>query len=208
MALAVWHLLEDGDTFFDFGANCGYISSFASRKVGSNGLVVSIEPNPLAFSRLIDRRLPNNFALNYVGADIAGKSFQLNKKFYRQTTSSYFTEGGDIKSITADYIYEKLNKSPVKLIKIDTEGAEFLVIKGAQKLLAEQSPYLITELEEEFLQRYGYDMAGFEKYMKSIDYTNFYLIDNKDASVSSIDSLVEAEILFSKEPLSSKDFKR
>lgn len=205
-ALATWFLLNEGDVFFDFGANNGFVSAFASEKVGDSGLVVSIEPNRQAFNALINRRLSNNFPLNYVGSDVAGKSYQLNKKFYRQTTSSYFTEGGNIKSISADYIYEKLNRSPVKVVKVDTEGAEFLVIKGAQKLLSESSPYLIVELEEEFLQRYGYDLVSFEKFMRSIDYNNFYIIDNEIASISSIDSLVDAEILFSKEELSEQFF--
>lgn len=206
--LTVWHLLKKDNVVFDVGANCGYITNTASLKVGDGGVVVSIEPNREAFNSLMNRGLGNIFPLNCVGSDISGRSFQMKKKFYRQTTSGFFieTSKGGIKSISLDTIYSKMNKPSVRLIKIDSEGAELNIIMGAKQLLTEKNPYLIVEVEEVHLKRYGYTLKDFEEFMSKLGYMHFYFINDADASVVKIEALGDGQILLTKDALSSDIF--
>jgi hypothetical protein len=144
--------------------------------------------------------------LNYVVSDTGGESFQLKKKFYRQTTSSYFVEGEGVRSITLDEVYNKLNKPSVKLVKVDAEGAELRIMKGAVQLLKEEGPYVIIEIDEEYLKRYNYGLEDFEEFMREMGYTHYYFIDNMESSIKSIESIKDGEILFSGKALTPDVF--
>ena len=205
-ALTIYSLLRESDTFFDVGANSGYISAVAAQKVGDSGLVVSIEPNKEAFHSLLERKLSNSVALNHVCSDVSGKSFQLKKAFYRQTTSSYFVEGEGVSSITLDAVYNQLNKPSVRLVKVDAEGAELQIVKGARQLLAERDPYVIIEAEEDHAERYGYSLMDLKRFMNEMGYSKYYFIDDSKAFVESLEDIKEGQILFSKEALTSHSF--
>src|SRR5262249_10578177 len=48
----IWERLRPGDTFIDVGANIGYFSLLAAKRVGATGRVVAIEASPKIFSAL------------------------------------------------------------------------------------------------------------------------------------------------------------
>ena len=52
-------LLPEGGVFIDIGANIGVMSTFAARKTGPNGMVLSFEPDEKNFSRLTWAREAN-----------------------------------------------------------------------------------------------------------------------------------------------------
>jgi FkbM family methyltransferase len=54
--------LRSGDTFVDLGANIGYYSLLASRRVSESGRVYSIEASPSIFERLKENIARNNVA--------------------------------------------------------------------------------------------------------------------------------------------------
>jgi len=210
-ALVIWFLLNEGDAFIDVGANNGYLSSVASRKVGSSGLVVSIEPNMTAFKRLLERRSANIFPLDFPVSDFCGKTLELRKPFHRQTTSGYYVPGRmrkkHCRSVTLDYIYEKFTRPSVKLVKVDTEGAELLVMRGAKQLLMKEGPYCMLEVSEEYSRRFGYGVTDIFSFMKEMGYDKSYFIDDIDVSISSINSASKCgQILFSMDELSPNGF--
>jgi len=70
--------LKLGETFMDIGANNGYYTILAADLVGPKGKVISLEPNPKAFQRLLHNieinNLKNVIPLNIALSDKDGKA--------------------------------------------------------------------------------------------------------------------------------------
>jgi FkbM family methyltransferase len=140
-------LLRPGDVFVDVGGNEGYFSILAGSKV-KDGLVFCIEPQWRLLS-VIKR----NIELNSVPCvSIHNVAFSDKKGFaelfLRPSTntgaSSFFRHwklGGTsqrVQTITLDEFVAGKSLKRIRLIKIDCEGAEGLVIKGAGNCLQNQ----------------------------------------------------------------------
>jgi FkbM family methyltransferase len=113
--------LREGDIFIDVGANWGYFTCLSSKIVGDTGLVIAIEPIRATFLKLlntIDRnKLFNVICFNVALSDVAGKLVDFEKPWYHQSTSAFIVlrkENGKIKTLTGDWIVEKIN-NPEKI---------------------------------------------------------------------------------------------
>ena len=152
--------IKKGDYVIDIGANKGTYTYSMSKAVGKEGVVYSFEPNPVMVTQL----RKNLKQLNVVIENLAVSSAAEDKTFYRHTkgcgpTSSleFFDaldkdgelEKTTVKCITLDSYCQMHNLSP-NLIKIDVEGHEFNVIKGAELVIRSCRPYIIFELVEQF----------------------------------------------------------
>lgn len=74
--------------------------------------------------------------------------------------------------VTIDSLVERGQISgDVKLIKIDVEGAECGVIRGAKKLLAACRPVLIVEALNETLRHHGESVASLRTLIQSSGYS-------------------------------------
>jgi FkbM family methyltransferase len=205
-ASLIWSLLKEGDTFIDVGANWGYFTNIGSQAVGASGTVLAFEPNAKAFQRLLDtlRRnvVTNVFALNNAAYETAGKTMSLFSRFYRQTTGSFVRAAArehywDTVTTTLDYSVSKV-RNPVRLVKVDTEGAELLVMKGAEELLHGWKPWVILEVSS-YSRRFGYHMNDLYDYMASLGYTRTYTINDSPESMElsgPLQDKVEGQILF------------
>jgi FkbM family methyltransferase len=154
--------LRRGDCVIDVGANRGTYSYSMLKAVGKHGKVYSFEPNPIIAEQLKKNlRYSNAVIENTAVSNISG-----DRIFYRHTkgcgpTSSLeffdvLDKSGEIeetkvKSITLDSFCQSHNLSP-NLIKIDVEGHEFNVFKGAESTIRSFRPYIIFEFIEEFWQ--------------------------------------------------------
>ncbi len=205
--MVIWSLLFEGDTFVDIGANCGYLSQIASNRVGLKGRVVSVEPNPQAFKLLVGRGLKNVIAVNKVAGKDSNSRFTIVKPFYRQSTASRFIidSKGKTLSISLDDICNNLGKPNIKLIKIDTEGAELYVLEGARNILKEQHPFVIAEVSW-YSENFNYKFEAVYNLMKELGYNYIYNINDQTASIHKINTGVDGQILFSVRQLEEIDF--
>ena len=102
-------------------------------------------------------------------------------------------ESRDIESVTIDSYANQMNEISNELlhvIKIDVEGYENAVLKGALNLLSKQKVLLIIEIEQRHNKDY---IETFEK-MVDLNYGLYYL---KDKEIKKIDSLNEIEKIMS-----------
>jgi FkbM family methyltransferase len=148
-------LLRPGSTFVDVGANIGWYSLLAAGLVGPTGRVVAVEPNPANVALLEagakDNGLTNITALTMAVADAPGvlalETDGSNGRIIpvpgppaQPVRASYVVAAQSLDSVLA-----QCQVSRVHLVKLDVEGAEPLVLKGAQQVLARDQPVLVSE---------------------------------------------------------------
>lgn len=132
--------LRPNDIIYDVGSHAGYHSIFLSSQLGKEGVVFAFEPNPNCF-----KYLKENISLNpklrinafQIGiTDEIGNAILSFGEAYERSARLGADENWDVTEIETYSIDEFAERhvNPT-ILKIDVEGAEDLVIKGAQNLL-------------------------------------------------------------------------
>jgi len=151
--------LKPGMTFVDVGANVGMFTALAAKLVGELGRVIAFEPNSENCRLILMSARLNGFnnvklipiALHHVVG-------------YALFTSAIGTNGGFLPSVDASLSnptctvvptmkLDDLIDGDVDFIKMDVEGAEGLVIKGAVRTIERCRPVITTEVSAEMLPR-------------------------------------------------------
>jgi FkbM family methyltransferase len=143
---------------FDIGAYIGIYTLYAAKRVGLDGFVASFEPNPLAFRWLLNNITLNDvrnvkalpFALGdrhgkvvlYVASENIEASSLIANHITRNPSGRYtIVNTFTVPMTKLDYVIEKLNQvirrvaAHIDLAKIDVEGYETHVLRGAEKSL-------------------------------------------------------------------------
>lgn len=180
--------LKPGDTFIDIGANMGLFSLYAAKIVGELGRVHSFEPTPETYIWLEENILLNNLdgiiRSNNVGLSESRGFLKLNisdsgKDAWNTFASDSKINFGyqlDIEVETLDnYILENsIDVVDINLVKIDVEGWELKVFKGAEKLLSSvNAPTLLVEFTESNLFAAGTNCYELFDYIVSLGYRWF-----------------------------------
>lgn len=176
------HFLKEEDVFFDVGANVGSYTILASKVIGA--ITCSFEPSPKTFQHLennvfLNRIQKKVFLFNQgVGAEKGSMRFSMNQDTINHVVLNSNEESIPIEINTLDHCAAEQKLFP-KLIKIDVEGFETEVIRGASSLL--KNPNLqavIMELNGSG-GRYGFDEDTIHQKMidtgfKSYNYAPFH----------------------------------
>lgn len=161
-------VLGKGDVILDIGSNIGYYALLEAKLVGDKGLVYAIEPVSASFEVLKENVMLNKY--------INIKLFKIALGDVNEVSEIYVTEKRNLSSLRKceKTVYsEKVNvktvdsflqdKKTPNLIRMDVEGYEYNIIKGAQKIL-EENIKIIMELHEGLMtQRQMKEMFGILK---------------------------------------------
>jgi len=133
----VWKL-NPGDVVLDIGAYVGMFTVKASRIVGEHGKVVAIEPSPENHAMLVGncRGLDNTILVKKAVMVRGG----VGKLYYSKSAAANslvvrWKEYVKVETITLDDLMSELGLEKVDFIKVDAEGAELDVLKGAKRTL-------------------------------------------------------------------------
>lgn len=181
----VQSFVKSDDVCVDVGANIGIYSVFMG-KIAYNGEIIAFEPislNQKILALNLNLNELNNVDLrNCVVADKKGPvSFSVSvDSAYSSILSTSRKQDKHTISAQASTLDEELKniKKPIGLIKIDVEGAELLVLKGASNLFSDlkrRPRGLLVELEKENTVAYGYQPNDVIDYMGQFDYHAFSL---------------------------------
>jgi FkbM family methyltransferase len=163
-------LVATGDVVIDVGANIGWYSVLAARLVGATGAVIAIEPDPTNFELLTHNtsEFTQVAALPLALADRAG-SLQLTQSAsnlgdHRLAAPHQGAAVNTRQKISVDVstlddliAQQAVQIELLRLIKLDTQGAETLIFRGANGLL-NQLPNrcaLVVELAPNLLRHHG-----------------------------------------------------
>jgi FkbM family methyltransferase len=191
---------KEGDIVIDVGAHIGPYTLKASSLVGINGRVLAIEADPSNYD-ILNRNINLNKITNVTAVNYAAYSKEEKIKLYlpnkeeeekelshtkyntiMQDRAHNETKFVEVQANTLDYLLQSngIKHEKVNWIKIDVEGAEFEVLKGAKDILSKSyNTSLLIEIHnlsaantnlyepiKEFLNSYNYKI-DFEKIAKN-----------------------------------------
>lgn len=156
-------VLHPGDGFVDVGANVGLYSVVAALCVGPTGRVLALEASPATFERLQIIALHGfgNIEVKHCAAAAAPGDLEF---FLGPADHSGVSSLRDLGAATtrrvvvpADTLDRLLSAWPrIRFIKIDVEGAELAVIRGALAMIERDRPFLAMELTPSFMAAFGH----------------------------------------------------
>lgn len=133
------HFLLPGDVFFDVGANVGVYTILASGVCGAHTL--SFEPAEEAY-KILDKNIRLNQLqkkVKTVAAAVAAQTGELNITSGEDATNHIALQSPQslVVKVESTCLDNYADENPI-LLKIDVEGYENEVLKGASKLLQDQ----------------------------------------------------------------------
>lgn len=152
--------LRSGDCVFDIGANQGLYTTRMLKNVGRDGKVFAFEPNPDLCAQL----QANHGSPNLVTLDVAVSEADGQATFFVDTREGVGAVASSLKELddlhamkkvreitvettTVDAICKRFGVTP-QFIKIDVEGNELEVFRGATETIAESRPVMAFEFWE------------------------------------------------------------
>lgn len=175
--LLLRELLQLGDTFVDVGAHIGWFTTAAARCVGRTGRVIACEPYP-SNAVMLKENLAQNDCRNVDLVEAAVGS--------RPGTITLAMSGGDSGGVTAlgwardgraevpmmtlDEITSDLDT--VTLIKVDVEGWEAHVLRGAPRTLS-RARYVLIEINLPALKKAGSSPDEVVDLLRTAGFTTF-----------------------------------
>jgi FkbM family methyltransferase len=147
-----------GDLVVDVGANIGEVAIVCSQRVGDTGRVVAFEPHPRIFNYL-QGNLALNRCSNVTARPVALGSGAATARMSddRRDDMNRLTTDGAIE-IACSTLDAEVPDRPVALLKVDVEGTELQVLRGAAATLR-RTQCVNCELIDEHCRRYGHSPA-------------------------------------------------
>lgn len=180
--------IQRNDVCVDVGANTGFFSLLMSFATGAGGQVHSFEPIPINYHLLSVNVLLNRFT-NVVISDCCVGSVDGSVDFSLSADSAYSSmrptgrkaeiEHLERKVMTLDSYVEEHKLGKVNVVKIDVEGTEEEVLKGARALFSgsrSRPRFAMIELNSQNLATYESDIPRVLGIMREYGYEAFVLI--------------------------------
>jgi FkbM family methyltransferase len=141
----LWRLLDGGESAVDAGANIGYMTGLMAARLGARGAVLAFEPHPKLFAELVSNLLvwaeqpiahttPLEFALSSnSGTGRLQEPVEFDRNRGTSKLVSDQASGTHVKTASLDDVC--LEHGNVDLLKLDVEGHELELLRGARNLL-------------------------------------------------------------------------
>ena len=169
---------KEDDILFDIGSHIGAYT-LKNSKLIKKGKVFSFEPDTEAY-RMLTKNIKLSNAKNIKPFKIAVSDKEGEKQLYATKfgtggSSLFLTErerelnvSEKVKIISLDSFVKNNKINKIDIIKMDTEGAEILILKGAKKSLKKFKPKLIIEPHPNV-----YDIEELKNTLKKLGYQIF-----------------------------------
>lgn len=171
--------IRKGDVIFDVGANLGQFTIHSALATGRNGMVYSFEPYAPNFAKLkknlelnaCNNVIPESFGLGE--SPMHAEIKIINPHNYGMNKIEKKVDG-TIKIETMDNYVFMNNIEKIDKIKIDTEGYEFLILKGGKSILEKFHPHLFIEIDDKNLKEQNCSPAEVFSFLQLLQYKILY----------------------------------
>lgn len=175
--------LDPSGTAIDVGANVG-AHALAMARATPRGRVLACEPNPTVAGRLRANVALNglsNVSVHEVAVGEVEGSASLtvpgaqesNQGTARLSTGTAVPGSIEVPVVTLDVLAEAAGLDRLDLIKIDVEGLDMAVLRGAERALRRWRPLLVFEYDRSSWEAAGYDLAMALGWLEDHGYRHF-----------------------------------
>jgi FkbM family methyltransferase len=159
--------LADSTLILDVGANIGQTSLVISHRARRPLRIIAFEPYPETFRKFFDNLALNPGITNITAEPLGLGAQEASTMMFKDCVTnsggnrmvydrSDNTAGlAEVRVTTLDRYMETHSPGKVDFLKIDVEGYEYAVLKGAEKVLIEHRPKLFIELDDDNLRKQG-----------------------------------------------------
>ena len=188
--------LSAGAVFLDVGAHIGYDTLRASVRIGEGGKVIAFEPNPRTLEQL-RANIAASRAANVTVEPIACTDSEQMLTLYDATlqgnsggsslsrANADQTQTGVVPSYTVrgrpiDHVVAELGLQRVDVVKVDVEGAEYLVLRGLRETLLRFHPKVVMEVVPTQLANMNATVEALVSLMTELGYGPHKEVDDTD----------------------------
>ena len=201
--LVLRRLLLRGAVFVDVGAQIGLYTLLGSRWTAGGGHVYSFEPSSRELAVLRENVELNDLRNVTVTAaavhERAGRAVlhiaSADHRGQNTLASSFGYEGIEedgqeaVDLVTLDDLWTARHWRRPDVIKIDAEGAELHVLRGAAGLLRDARPAVVFEVNETLLRASGASVDEVGQFFKALDY-QMYRVDDSSGELRRVPTIV------------------
>lgn len=182
--------LKDDITFVDVGANQGEYTLFVAKRL-PRGNVLAFEPTSFFYDRLkynVELNAMTNVRCFKLGlSDHTGEVpiyYNDDNPDNHEGLASLFSVAGNneterISLATLDKVVRAEGISRIDFIKVDVEGSEWAVLRGAEQVLKKFKPGLMVELNEVTARKAGYDVNEMIIWLESLGYDAYEIVRDR-----------------------------
>ncbi len=174
--------VKEGAVIIDIGSNLGYFTVLAASRTKNSGKVYSVEINTELIKHQQKQLALNGFKnVELINTAVSDAECVLPfylapEQFYGHSSlkqnSTFVPEKViEVQCTTLDQLVSRNNIKRIDIIKIDVEGAEFNVLKGAESTLRTFRPTIFFESADELTEGFNYTTSDLICYLKGFDYT-------------------------------------
>lgn len=180
------NLVKPDDVVLDIGTNFGWYTTLFAQIVGNQGKIHSFEPSPSTYEKL-QKNIELNNCQDLVIANRSAMgehegTAQINVFTQRSHACASLSTLGetdyqafDTPLTTLDLYMKKQGIERINFLKIDVEGSELAVLKGAADLLSSPSaPPMMIEINDDTSQAFGYTSEQIWNQLCEYGYDQFY----------------------------------
>jgi FkbM family methyltransferase len=174
----LFRLAKGKRTIIDVGVNIGSVIMNLSRHA-PDAAIFGFEPDPKNFAKAAANISLNDFGnITLVKKGLGEKAAAVklyrvnsaNEGMNRILKNSEDAGGEEIAIITLDAFSEENKLGDMDLIKIDVEGYELNVLRGARHILQTRAPLLFIELDDENLKAQGDSAGALLRFLQDLGY--------------------------------------
>ncbi|NQV44724.1 MAG: FkbM family methyltransferase [Rhodospirillales bacterium] len=163
----------------DVGANAGFFTVQFAKWLGPQGAVIAIEPEANNVTRLQKAIKKQNCEdrVTIIQAVAAEKAGMLRLCINPDHPGDHRIgdSGIAIPAVTLDELVKEQESTKISFIKIDVQGAEIRVLRGAREILERHAPAMFVEVDPTALAAQGGSLEQLEDILSQAKYTMFIL---------------------------------
>ena len=211
---AIWRFVKrhigQGGVFIDAGANIGTYALPAALLVGASGRVIAFEAHPITFSYLhrnartngLTQLVPLHLALGETNGEVSMTFFAANPG-----ETHVASAGETVMANTAVVPLRRLDDAlaeqgvtRVDYLKVDVEGFELPVLRGALRTLTDNPGIAVqTELVERHAARYGHRIEDIGSLMSGIGLRP-HLVDDRTGTLEPLTGKLAGDVIWVRPP--------
>jgi FkbM family methyltransferase len=186
-------VLRANDCFIDIGSHIGYFSLLGATLIGCHGQVFAFEPEEKNYTYLYENIALNNFSNITMSNAALGLETKTAKMFINSDNdaghalwnvgchpdypkSRLHCITSDVQVASLDSLLQGMHVPNIRLINIDTGGAELDIIQGAVSTIEDHKvPYVVCGINRFGLQQMGTSEQELRQFMEYMGYEAYWL---------------------------------